>query len=151
MSSGITGQETSLPIKSSFNTASDYVRMVIGGISSRVTPTVFATYVSSLIASSVQKLKVRHITSAGAILATDNVVTCTGTFAVTMPNPATVYDATDTISNSISIATKGSGTITINPYDAEVFYDGSSNASLSINSSTVTLVTDGTDWVVIGA
>lgn len=144
-------KETNLPIKSSFSNTTDYVRMTVGGISSVVTPTVLASAISSLISSSVNKLKIRHVTGAGAVLATDNVVTLTGTFAITMPNPSTVYDAANTQSNEIVLAMKGSGTVTVNPYDAESFLDGTTQSSLSLNGSYVRLVTDGTDWIVVGS
>ncbi len=144
--SGTTGQENTLPIKSTM-ASTDYIRTVNGGISSRMLPADVGAQIASEVNNSINRAKYRFITGADAILSTDNVVACTGTFTVTMPSPALAYDSTTNISNVITIASKGTSTITINPFSSESFWDGSENASYNISGASVTFVTDGIDWI----
>lgn len=151
--SGTTGQENTLPIKSTM-ASTDFFRTVIGGISSRMYPSDAATVLSAYLSSLLNTVKVRHVTSSGSVTSTDNVVTTDGTLSLTMPNPALVWDATNSKSNRITLAQKGSGTVTVNQYNSDQFYDGDGSPSSSYSlsgGSYVSLVTDGTDWIVVGS
>jgi len=146
-------KESILPRKTTFATT-DTVRMVVGGISSEVRASDFASGIESELTSITGNVKVRATTGAGSITSTDNVVTTDGTYSLSMPNPSLVWDATNSKSNRITIAQKGSGTITIDRYSTDQFYngDGSPSNSYSLSGGAyVSFVTDGTDWIVVGA
>ena len=151
--SGTTGQETTLPIKSTM-AATDFFRCVIGGISTRMMPNDAATVLSAYLAGLDNTATVRATNGAGSITSSDNVVTTDGTYSLSMPNPTLVWDATNSKSNVLTIAQKGSGTITIDRYNTDVFYDGDGSSSTTYSLSggvTVSFVTDGTDWIVVGS
>ena len=142
------------PIKSTMSTTSDYILSVVGGVFSRISPTNVATIINDLLDVAATGVKVRHTTGGGSILTTDRVVTTDGTYTLVMPSPSASYDATNTRSNVYTIAQKGAGTITIDPYSGESFYngDGSAESSYALSGGVnVSFVTDGTDWIVVGS
>lgn len=143
--------ETNLPRKSSF-ASSDPIRMVVGGESVGVLPQNFATGLETYLSSGVKSKKVRTVDATGAINATDNLLLTEGTITLTMPDPALLYDSSNTTSVEITIAQKTSGTVTVSPFGSAQFRDGSGGSPYSswslTGGSSVSFVTDGTDYIV---
>lgn len=143
--------ETNLLRKSTF-ASSDPIRMVVGGESVNVLPQNFATALETYLSSGVKAKKVRTASATGAINATDNVVLTEGTITLTMPDPSLLYDTSNTTSVEITVAQKTSGTVTISPFGSAQFRDGSGGSPYSswslTGGSSVSFVTDGTDYVV---
>jgi hypothetical protein len=143
--------ENALGLKTTFS-ATDKIRMVIGGLSKNIYPQAFATVLESYLSSGVKSKKVRTVDATGAINATDNLVLTEGTITLTMPDPSLLYDASNTTSVEITVAQKTSGTVTISPFGSAQFRDGSGGSpypSWSLTGGTsVSFGTDGTDYIV---
>lgn len=116
-----------------------------------------AAQLAPLLGASVLKNKIRTVITSTGVLITDNtvLVDCTaGNVVLTLPAPSTAYDSTNTVTNSFVISQKidAGNTVTINPNLSESIYDGSAQTSITLTTgSTVTLETDGTDWIVVGS
>lgn len=145
-------KESNLTRKTSAATT-DLVRMVVGGQSVDVTLANFASSISSSLSSLVSGLTIKARTSTGNVSTAYNVELCSGTITRTLPNPSTAYNATTEKSTPITIVNTGSsGTVTVNPYDSESIYDGGAQSSISLSAgSQATVVSDGTNWYVIGS
>ena len=85
----------------------------------------------------------RAITAARTLDATDHVINCTsGTFTVTLPTAASVAGRTYRIKNS------GTGTITIGTTSSQTI-DGATTKSLATQYSSLAVVSNGANWIVI--
>lgn len=146
--------ENALGLKTTM-AATDKVRVVVGGLSKNMYPQAFATMLETYLSNGVKSKKIRTVSSTGNVLSTDNVVLTEGTITLTMPNPVLVYDSTAGTSTEITIAQKTSGTVTISPYNADQFRDGSGGSPYSswslTGGSSVTFMTDGTDYIVVSS
>lgn len=151
-------KENSFPIVSSFNNSSDYVRMVVGNLSVLCTPASLATGIQSELLGLVNTAVVRETSSSGNLLSTDNTLlvdTSGGGVSINLPNPSVVWDTTNSKSNTFRIVQKidGGNTLTVNPYNAEDIYEsGSAQSSVALTGgSSITVETNGTDWIVVGS
>lgn len=135
----------------------DFVRVVIGAISAKISLTNFASQISPLIAASVSKNKIRSVTANSAILITDNSIfadSSSGNISLTLPSPASAFDTINSLSNSFTIAQQvhGGNSVTILPNSSEFIYDGAAQTSIVLSSgSSVTVETDGTNWTIVSA
>jgi hypothetical protein len=85
----------------------------------------------------------RAITAARTLDATDHVVNCTsGTFTVTLPTAASVAGRTYRIKNS------GTGSITVGTTLSQTI-DGATTKSLATQYSSLTVVSNGANWIVV--
>jgi hypothetical protein len=129
--------------------------MVVGGESVGVLPQNFANGIEPYLSSSVKAQKVRTASATGTINSTDNVVLTEGTITLTMPDPSLIYDSSNTTSVEITVAQKTSGTVTISPFSSAQFRDGSGGSPYSswslTGGSSVSFVTDGTDYIVVSS
>jgi hypothetical protein len=123
-----------------------------------MTPTNFATVISTALSSIVGSEKVREVSTGQSFLSTDNTLlvdSSGGNVTINLPNPSSVWDATNSKSNIMRIVQKVSGgnTVTINRYDSEnIYVNGASNTSVSLTGgSSATIVTNGTDFIVVGS
>lgn len=147
-------RESRLPSIAQMNANTDWIRVVIGDVSSRISPTNFATFISPLISDSVLRSTVRTVAVSTGILTTDNTIfadSTAGDITLTLPVPANAFDATNSLSNTFTITQKihGGNSVTISPNGSESIYDGTAQSSIILTSgAAVTLETDGIDWIV---
>lgn len=90
-------------------------------------------------------MKQNYVTKTGTYTATtdDYVIDCTsGTFTVNLP---ALVGRTGMV---LIIKNSGAGTITVDPNGAAVI-DGAATYSLSVQYSTIQIISDGTDWKII--
>jgi hypothetical protein len=158
MSAGNTGQETRMPIKDAFSNSTDYIRMVIGSVSSRVTPINFVNGIIDLISAGVAKSKIRTIVTNSAITIEDNTVLCdctSGNISTPLPSASSMYDATSTKSITLKIVQQidAGNTVTISPAGAESIYDsGSAQTSIGlVSGASVSIESNGVDYIVVGS
>tara|TARA_R110000744_G_scaffold82357_1_gene161856 strand:- start:115 stop:576 length:462 start_codon:yes stop_codon:yes gene_type:complete len=151
-------KEDNLSISTTMSTVSDWVRVIKDGISTRISPANFATVIESSLASSVNKDIVREISSGQSFLSTDNtlLVDCTGgNVTVQLPNPSTVWDATNSKSVVMRIVQKisNSNSVTISQYNSEnIYVNGAADTTITLTSgSSATIETNGTDFIVVGS
>ena len=151
-------KEANSTIATTMNSVTDYIRIIKDGMSQRMSPTNFATVISSALSSIVGTEKVREVSSGQSFLSTDNTLlvdSSGGNVQINLPNPSSVWNATDSKSNSIRIVQKVSGgnTVTIAQYDSEdIYVNGAAATSVALTGgSAATLVTDGTDFIVVGS
>ena len=89
-------------------------------------------------------LSIVEVTAAYSVLLANNLINCTAnSFTVTLPSAATVGEGVQFI-----IKNSGTGVITI-ACDGSETIDGETTQVLSIQYESVTLVSDGTNWLVI--
>ncbi len=134
--------------------ATDHIRVIKDGISSRITK---ANLASSLSTNLSGDLKIRSVSAAADFIAGDAVIladTSGGGFSVTLGNPSSFYDSTNGVSKVIHLvqSVSGGNTLTLNRFSAEnIYVNGAAATSVAITGgSSATLVTDGTDYFVIG-
>lgn len=146
-------KETSTQIVTTLG-SSDYVRATKDGISSRISKSNLATAIATELSGD---QSIRSSSSNTAMTAGDGVIlmdTSGGDRSVTLGNPADFYDSANGVTKKVDIVQKidGGNTLTLNKYASENLYiNGASAASIAITGgSSATLVTDGTDWSVVG-
>lgn len=151
-------QEVNMPKRTTFNVVTDWVRMVIEGQSVVVSPTNFINQVQSLIASTAQKSKIREVVANSVVNVDDNTVLadCTaGSFSLTLPSPASAFDATTSLTSTFKLVQKidAGNSLTILPNGLEGIYDaGIPQSSIVITGGgSLSVETDGTDWIVVGS
>jgi hypothetical protein len=151
-------KEDSTQIVTTMNSVSDWVRIIKDGISSRISPTNLASVIAASLATLINKDKVREISSGQSFLSTDNtlLVDCTaGGVSVQLPNPSSVWDATNSKSNVMRIVQKiaNGNTLTITQYNSEAIYvNGASDTVITLTGgSSATIETNGTDFIVVGS
>ena len=139
--------ESALPTKTSL-ASNDKIRVVVGGLSSNISPQILAGQIESYLTNA-GTAKLRSVSTSGAILSTDSVVLVTGGSTVTLPNPSVAYDSENSRTQILYVLNAApSGTVTVNPYNAEDIYSGGdaqTSLSLAAGAGSV-LATNGTDW-----
>jgi hypothetical protein len=145
------------PIVAQMSTTTDYHIITVGGVTARINNTNLAAELSPLISDSVLKSTVRTVSASTGILVTDNVVladSSSGNISLTLPAPTNAFDTTTNRSNSFTISQKihGGNTVTILPNGSESIFDGVAQPSIVLSTGTsVTVVTDGTNWAIVSA
>lgn len=81
-------------------------------------------------------------TAAYTMVPTDGVVLANGTFAVTLPPAASAI-----VGHRYAVKNTGTGTVTITPQSGTI--DGASNFPLTVQYSSLDVVTDGTNWFTV--
>lgn len=139
--------ELTLPKKTSF-AATDYLRMVVGGVSSDILPQAFATEIADYLPTLVNSVKIRAAAVSGNILTTDSIVLASAGTTQTLPNPTTAFTASSSKSNQFTVVNAGSGSaVTVNPYNTEnIKYNGDQSSISLAAGASMTFATDGTDW-----
>ena len=151
------GTEPYFVKKTTFSTTSDFVRMIVDSQSVQIRVDKFVDGIQALINASANQSKIRTVSTNAGISATDNTILCdctSGNIILTLPAPSSVYDSDASISPVYVVSQKidAGNTVKINPNSTENIYDGSAQTSIILSSgSTVSLQTDGTDWIVIGS
>ena len=135
---------------------SDYVRVLIGDVPARITLTNIATELESLLASSSTSTVIRSVSSGTTLTTDDNVLlvdSTSGAITITLPSPSDAFDSSTSLSNHFTISQKisNSNLVTIQPNGSENIYSsGSAQTSIVLsNGSSISVVSDGTDWTVI--
>jgi hypothetical protein len=84
----------------------------------------------------------RAITAARTLDASDHIISADGTFNITLPT------AVDIVGRQYKIKNIGTGTITVVTTSSQTI-DGAANHELSAQYQSVTVVSDGTNWLIL--
>ena len=151
-------KETNSRIVTTLNTVSDYVRVIKDDISSRISVTNLVAVMNDSLIALINKEKIREVSTSTSILSDDNTLlvdSSGGNRSYTLPDPATVWDATNSQSNVIRVVQKISGgnSVTVNPFGGEAIYVGGIADSTVVltGGSAATFVSNGMDYIVVGS
>lgn len=144
---------TGVPIELTMDTVNDHFLSVISGIVSRITPANVATVLSSLLATTLKRRKVRTVTASSvSILTSDGIVICDASSnAIATPFPSSTDLFNSTTGESIEVVIVrdpgSSNDVTITPNGSETIDGGS---SVVLNAGSKSVFSDGSNLFTHG-
>ncbi len=145
--------------------ANDYVRVLDGDSSRKITTTDFADVLNPLLVAigflnstgsgaGLDFHKVVTITTNYSVLATDNLIlanTTAGVVGVTLPTAASSWTASSLVGQSFTIKriTDDANKVTVTPPGAELIDGNTAFDLVGPNRTSITVISDGTNWHVI--
>lgn len=152
-----TGNKESNLSRSTTLSASDLVRIVVGGISRSITASNFATAIQSLMSQQGETVKVRKVSTSQSVLVTDEILAMDASAAnlsAVLPDctSSEVWNSTNGTSKKFTIKkndTSATYNVTLTTSLGQTI-DGNSSYLLSgTDKPFITVVSDGVEWITV--